>query len=232
MPSRCSSVAWKSWTWTPPSVDVVAEVVGRAVDQTRLDAAAGHPHREAARMVIAAVVGRGQLALRIAGAAELAAPDHQRVVEQAALLQIGDQRGARLIGLAALPLMPRRQVVVLIPALVIELDELHAALGQPARQQAVRRERPRRASHPCRTARTSRRSRPTRPSRRARSPACGTPSRTARCARRPRRRRAAPPRARAARSADRAAAAGSRATRRPDSPRYSTGSLPLRNCTP
>ena len=33
--------------------------------------------------------------------------------------------------------MFRRQVAVLVPALVIELDEPHAALGQPAREQAV-----------------------------------------------------------------------------------------------
>ena len=93
--------------------------------------------------MIAAVVGRRQLALRVAGAAELAAPDDQRVVEHAPALEIRHQRGAGLIGLAALPLDARRQVVVLIPALVIELDEPDAALRQPARQQAVRGERAR-----------------------------------------------------------------------------------------
>ena len=33
---------------------VVAELVGRAVDDAALEAAAGHPHREAERVVIAA----------------------------------------------------------------------------------------------------------------------------------------------------------------------------------
>ena len=37
-------------------------------------------------MMIAAVVGRREFALAVTGASELAAPDHQRVVEQAALL--------------------------------------------------------------------------------------------------------------------------------------------------
>ena len=77
--------------------DVVAEVVGLAVRDAGLDAAAGHPHGEAARMMIAAVVVVRQLALAVDGAAEFAAPDDQRVVEQAALLQILDQRGRRLI---------------------------------------------------------------------------------------------------------------------------------------
>jgi hypothetical protein len=39
-------------------------------------------------MVIAAVVGRGQLALRVDGAAEFSAPDNQCVVEHATLFQI------------------------------------------------------------------------------------------------------------------------------------------------
>ena len=51
-------------------------------------AAAGQPHREALDVVVAAV------ALRHRRAAELAAPDDQRVVEHAALLQVRDQRGA------------------------------------------------------------------------------------------------------------------------------------------
>ena len=58
--------------------------------------------RETARMMVAAVIGRRQLALRIVGAAELAAPDDERVVEQPALLQVRDQRGAGLVGFAAL----------------------------------------------------------------------------------------------------------------------------------
>ena len=80
--------------------DVVAEVVGLAVAHARLDAAAGQPDGEAARMMIAAVVVCRQLALAIDRAAELAAPDDQRVVQQAALLQILNQRRRRLIGVA------------------------------------------------------------------------------------------------------------------------------------
>src|SRR6185436_16526470 len=50
--------------------DVVAEGTRLAVEGPALDAAAGHPEAEAPRVMIAAVVGRGQSALRIVGAAE------------------------------------------------------------------------------------------------------------------------------------------------------------------
>ena len=63
----------------------------------RLDAAAGHPHGEAARMVVAAVVVLREPALAVDGAAKLAAPDDERVVEQAALLEVLDEAVAGLI---------------------------------------------------------------------------------------------------------------------------------------
>ena len=55
----------------------VAEVVGRAVGLAALDAAAGQPDAEAVGVVVAAVA-----ALRAGRAAELAAPEDQRLVEQ------------------------------------------------------------------------------------------------------------------------------------------------------
>ncbi len=61
----------------------------------------------------------------------------ERVVEQAALLEIGDQRGGGLVGLAALVADGAGQAAVVVPALVVELDEADAALGQAAGEQAV-----------------------------------------------------------------------------------------------
>ena len=61
--------------------DVVAEVVGLAESLATADAAAGEPHAEAARVVIAAEVGGGQFALAVGRAAELAAPDDQRFIQ-------------------------------------------------------------------------------------------------------------------------------------------------------
>ena len=102
MPRQCRIVAFRSLTWTGFCDDVVAEVVGLAVDDAALDAAAGQPHAEVARVMVAAVVVLGQRALRVDGAAELAAPDDQRVVEQAALLEVDHQRGGGLVGVVAL----------------------------------------------------------------------------------------------------------------------------------
>jgi hypothetical protein len=63
---------------------VETQLIGRSLNNPSLDAAAGHPDREAVVMMIAAVgaLGTGR-------PAELGRPDHDRVVEQAALLQVG-----------------------------------------------------------------------------------------------------------------------------------------------
>ena len=57
---------------------VEAEVVALAERDAGLDAAAGQPHRESIRMVVAAVVAA---ALHHRRAAELAAPDDERIVQ-------------------------------------------------------------------------------------------------------------------------------------------------------
>src|SRR3989337_1278776 len=61
------------------------EVVGRTVSHAALDAAAGHEHREAIGVVIAAIP-----ALRHRRAAKFAAPHHEGFVEQTAPLQIAN----------------------------------------------------------------------------------------------------------------------------------------------
>ena len=66
--------------------DIESIIVGRAVRDSRPNATASQPHREAAAMVVAAVGLSRQLALAIDRAAKLAAPDDQRIVKQAALL--------------------------------------------------------------------------------------------------------------------------------------------------
>ena len=61
---------------------VHAEFVGRAVDRAPFDSAAGQPDREAFGVMVAAVAAGG-----VRRAAELAGPDDQRFVEQAAGFQ-------------------------------------------------------------------------------------------------------------------------------------------------
>src|SRR3989449_11605426 len=55
--------------------DVVAVIVGLTVIDAGLHSATRHPHAEAARMMVPAVVRRRERALAINGAAELAAPE-------------------------------------------------------------------------------------------------------------------------------------------------------------
>ena len=72
-----------------------AEVVGGAVGDAVLDAAAARSDRESPMVVVVAAPGCG------GRSAELAAPDHQRIVEQAALLQVLQQGGGGAIDVAA-----------------------------------------------------------------------------------------------------------------------------------
>src|SRR5206468_2863130 len=67
--------------------DVIAKIVRHAVDNSRLSAAASHPNSKATGMMVAAIVVFGKSALAIHGAAEFAAPQHQRVVQKSAALQ-------------------------------------------------------------------------------------------------------------------------------------------------
>jgi hypothetical protein len=77
-----------------------ADFVGSSDGLAAFDAAARHPHGEAPGVVIAAVFFRGLPGgdLRERGAAEFAAPHHQRVFEHPASFQIREQTGDRFIG--------------------------------------------------------------------------------------------------------------------------------------
>ena len=98
--------------------DVIPEFARFAVDEVRLDPAAGHPNRETARVMIASVIGGGEFALGIIGASKFAAPDDERIVQQTALFQILHQGGAGTIRLEALLGDPFGQVAVLVPTLM------------------------------------------------------------------------------------------------------------------
>ena len=123
--------------------NVVAEVVGFAVSFRWLDAPSGEPNRETAGVVVAAIAFVGHQALAVDGAPELPAPHHQRFVEQSALFEVPDQRCRGLVGIGALLGELVRQRAVLIPSAMKELDEAHAALHQPSRDQTVARVRSR-----------------------------------------------------------------------------------------
>src|SRR5207245_1964044 len=117
--------------------DVVGVIVGFAEGHAGLDAAAGHPDRIATGMVVAPVICRGEFALAIDSAPELAAPDTEGVTQQAALPEFLNQRGGRLVGVVALAADSLGEFVMLIPAAVIKLNEAHTALGEAPREDAI-----------------------------------------------------------------------------------------------
>ena len=83
--------------------NIVSVFIRFTVLESSLEASTGHPHREASPMVVASVVVLGQFALRINGSAKFASADHDRVLEQPALLEIFDQGGGGLVNIFALP---------------------------------------------------------------------------------------------------------------------------------
>ena len=88
-------------------------------------------------MVVAAVPF-----LRHGAAAEFAAPEHERLVQQAAALQVGQQAGDRLVDRGAACRQLGADAGVVVPARRAEdLHEAHAAFDQPPGQQALLAER-------------------------------------------------------------------------------------------
>ena len=118
--------------------DVVTEVVGLAMHNPFLDAAAGKPDGEALGMMVAAVVVSRQGSLAVDCPAELTAPNYQRVVEQPALFQVCDQGVAGLVNVATLVGQIAGHVEMLVPATVEDLDEPDVALDEPASKQVQR----------------------------------------------------------------------------------------------
>src|SRR5438552_4285524 len=118
------------------SHNVVAIAVSIAKGETPFDPAAGEPHREAAWMMVPPVVVLRELSLTVNRPAEFAAPHDQRVLQQPALFQVLNQSSGSLVGTFALKGQVARQIVVLIPSAVVELDKPDVAFGQASRQQA------------------------------------------------------------------------------------------------
>src|SRR5690606_24261792 len=90
---------------------LVAVVVGHAVGHAAGDAAAAQPRGERERVVVAAVAPLGERR-----APELAGPHHQRLVEQTAAGEVGDQAGDRLVDGVRVARVVAGEVAVLVPA--------------------------------------------------------------------------------------------------------------------
>src|SRR5262245_1874608 len=114
------------------------KLVGFAETDARPNPAAGEPHSERLRMMIAtqfaASVG---IALDHWRPSEFTTPNDESVLQQAALVEILDQGGAGPIGLAGLFLHAVMNFTVMVPAFMEELHKAHAPLDQPAGEQTI-----------------------------------------------------------------------------------------------
>ena len=117
--------------------DIVAVVVGYPVRVARAHSTAGHPHGEAARVMVPAEVIGGHLALAVVGAAEFAAPDNKGIIEHAAHFQILNEGGGRLVSFLGLFPNIFREIRVSVPALLKDLNEAHALFREATGEQAI-----------------------------------------------------------------------------------------------
>ena len=81
--------------------DVVTKIVRFTVHVSPADAPSGHPHRIAATVMVASVVGL-DATLPVNRSAKFSTPDNQCVVEHPALFKIPQQRRLRLIDVLTL----------------------------------------------------------------------------------------------------------------------------------
>ena len=109
----------------------VAELIRRTMDDPRLDPAASHPNAETVRVMIATETGPASL--RHWRPPELTAPDHQRFIQQTALLEVADQgRDGLVHGTAAFGML-RQNLAVRVPTLLVQLDKTHATFTETPR---------------------------------------------------------------------------------------------------
>jgi len=125
------------------------ELVGGAVHIAAFHATAGHPHRKPVMIMVTAIdfsrvrAGRRQLHRR--RASEFAAPDHESVIQEPALLEIFQKRADRLIALAGETPVIHLDVIMIIPRLSFampDLDEANTAFDQAACDENLPRLRP------------------------------------------------------------------------------------------
>src|ERR1051326_8540151 len=120
----------------------MTEFISFAVGGSALNSSTCHKISETFRVMIAPVAS---LANRLSP--EFSTPNYQRLLQQSALLQIGEQRGNRLVDLRAMNLqvfldpVVSVPVLLLVPAAMIDLDKPDAALDQSAGDEALAAER-------------------------------------------------------------------------------------------
>ena len=104
------------------------------------DPSSCHPGNHGILIMITAGIGCVFISWQLSDrqTSELASPDDQRVIEQPALLQVEHQRARPAIHFFRQIPMTLRQMAMVVPAAVIQLDEPHASLDETSREQTVR----------------------------------------------------------------------------------------------
>src|SRR5262245_33295537 len=104
--------------------DIVTEFIGITI-HTGFYTATGHPDGETARVVVAPVLVFSELALAIVCSSKLTTPYYKGFIQQTSLFKIGDQCSGCLVNIITLTFDLIWQIIVTIPALVIELNKAH-----------------------------------------------------------------------------------------------------------
>src|SRR3954447_1701496 len=101
---------------------IEAKVIAFTKRNARLNATSRQPHREAIRVMVATIVAAP---LHHRRAAELTAPDNERIVQKSALLEVLNQCRAGLVRVLAVVSNVVHKVAVLVPGFMKNLDETH-----------------------------------------------------------------------------------------------------------
>ena len=104
--------------------DVESKLVGFTVGHSRSDAASCQPNGVRSIVMVATIIA----SLNHRGSAEFTAPYHQCIFEQAALLEVLDERGSCLICIVAISGESGLQSSMLVPRLVEQLNKTNSPL--------------------------------------------------------------------------------------------------------
>ena len=108
---------------------ISTQFVSGAIPNSAFHATARHPHRVALVVVTSTVTA---VASVLRASSELATPEHQRVLELVAIIEVLQQRGDRAIDALAVLRQGRLQVSVLDPASTAHLNESHTGFRKPS----------------------------------------------------------------------------------------------------
>ena len=117
--------------------DVVAIVVGFSDGDSFFYSCSSHPHTEALGMMITSVIFASQFYLTVGGSPKLSTPYEESIFQHTALLEISEESGGWMIGVAALTLEGLGETTVMVPSLVEKLNEAYVTLGETASEKTV-----------------------------------------------------------------------------------------------